>query len=223
MSSNEIMQRSLMRSRRPRKLENDGKEVPNVFCIFALGFDFFTFRTDLSSATSRNGGRFWKTCTKRVTAHSKDPRSDIFGTRSIPAALKRGEVDLHCGEARNGVREEPVRLPSFFFFPRTFAVSLHLPPSFSVSRNIFLSLLFFLFHFLSSSVYRTGTPAHPYCRFQAPAYLILWEIHTSPSLRWEYEGSPRTLGRTFLFLPPFPAPSLSPFFLAPTLLCLGPQ
>jgi len=110
------------------------------------------------------------------------------------------------GKERNGVREEPVRLLFSFSFlaflpSRSISQRPSFSLSFSVSRN---TSFFFLSHFLSSSVYRTGAPAHPYCRFQAPAYLILWEIHTSPSLRWEYEGSPRTLGRTFLpLLPPY--------------------
>ena len=41
---------------------------------------------------------------------------------------------------------------------------------------------------LSANIARTSTLAHPYCRFRAPAYLILWEIHTGPYLAGNMRG-----------------------------------
>lgn len=143
-----------------RKTYGQQKEVlivPKVFLPFFtwVRFLFCPFRpihTIYTNIKSHNGG-FWKTCTKCVAALSKDPRSDIFGTRSTQAGgFKTGWGRPTVGKERNGVREEPVRLPSFSFLvlcrlvpsPTFLSLFLSLSPL-SVPRNTFLSLFLFFF------------------------------------------------------------------------------
>lgn len=81
-----------------RKLKDNRRKSqwsPTYFYIFLLWARFLCFPCRPAPAVYTNvkrlinGGRFRKTCTKRVAAHSKDFRSDIFGTRSTPAAGRR--------------------------------------------------------------------------------------------------------------------------------------
>ena len=130
--------------------------------LYLSPFPFFPFssHTIYTNMKSHNGG-FWKTCTKYVAALSKvRPQVryiwNALYTGGRRAVLKRGKVDLR-GKERNGVREEPVRLPSFLSL--YFAVSFHLPPfylsrSFSLSLSLSLSRNTFLFtlSFFSSPI-----------------------------------------------------------------------
>lgn len=149
--------------------------------------------TNGKSHTRKRG--FQKTCMKRAAADSR-----TLGQIYLECAVYRRQADgLKTGWGRPIVgvagKRSQVLLPSFFSFPCIFAVSLH-PLFLSLFHNthsssfLFLSLSlslpplsFSLSYCFTSLVYRTGAPLLSW--FQAPAYLILWEIHTGPLVRWE--------------------------------------
>lgn len=130
-------------SRRTEGSSNRSKRILH-FCAWVR---FLYFSCRLSSATSvksHNGGR-------KVLENVHEMCCSAFEGLQVryiwnalyTAGFKTGWEKRPTGETRDGVREEPVRSPSFFFFPCTFAVSLS-RLSFSLCLSTFFSPLFFL-------------------------------------------------------------------------------
>lgn len=99
--SNKVVSRNNLDGRRMRKLEGQQKEVLivlNIFYIFfLLGLDASPCRPFPHAQKSYEKGEGFGKRARNVLRRIRRTPGQIYLERSIPPALKRGEVDLPWG------------------------------------------------------------------------------------------------------------------------------